>query len=547
MAQPGEIVKHKSYLELLLKEEIVEGRPEYSLFSRRARMAYLDVLDILHHAAGRPKIAGLVLTLENLMVGWARLTGLRRAILEFRKRGKVVFCFMEGGGNAEYYLAAACDQVFMPPAASLNLVGLASEVFFFREIFDRCGVEPQLYAEGEFKSAGEMFTRTRMSPPSREQLNALLDDYYAEFCAALAGDRGITRDEMSAKINAGPYTARSAAAEKLIDGVCYEDEVAERLKQRIGTTSRPLQAHKALPHEGLFRRLLSWRRPRVAFVDILGNIASGEIRRDRTGRHMAGAETIGKFLEHATKSRRVRAVVVRVDSPGGTGAASDLLWRKIMLLKKEKPVVLSCGDMAASGGYYIAAAGSHILAEPTTITGSIGVLGGKFVARELMKRLSVYRETVCRGDHAEFDSPFTPFSKPEEEKLEQQLREFYREDFLKKVASGRNLPEEAVDKVGRGRVWSGLRAKEHGLIDSLGGPLEALREARRLAGIPEEKKILRVHYYPRRRWRDLLAPDLSPLLHAGPLTQAGLELVDLLSQIGRNHILLWMPFRIRIK
>ncbi len=540
-------MKHNFYVELLLKEEIVEGRPEHSLLSRRTRTAYLDVLEILHHAAGKAKITGLILTLEDLSAGWGRLTGLRRAIQEFRGKGKRVFCFMEGGGNAEYYLAAACDRVFMPPAASLNLVGLASEVFFFREILDRFGLEPQLQAEGEFKSAGEMFTRTRMSPPSREQLNVLLDDFHAEFCAALAESRGITREEMSAKINAGPYTARNAAAEGLIDGICYQDEVAGKLKERIGEAARPLQAHKVYPHEGRVRRLLTWRRPRVAFVDLLGNIVSGEHRRDRIGRHMAGAETIGKFLEHAKKSRRIRAVVVRIDSPGGTGAASDLLWRKIMLLKEEKPVIVSCGDVAASGGYYVAAAGSHIIAEPTTITGSIGVLGGKFVARELMKRLSIYRESVCRGEHAEFDSPFTPFTRPEEEKLEQQLREFYREDFLKKVASGRNLSEEAVDKVGRGRVWSGLRAKEHGLIDSLGGPREAVQEARRIAGIPDKKKIRLVHYYPRRRWRDLLALEFTPLFHAGLLPRAALELIDVLGQIGRSDILLWMPFRIRIK
>ncbi len=540
-------MKHNFYVELLLKEEIVEGRPEHSLLSRRTRTAYLDVLEILHHAAGKAKITGLILTLEDLSAGWGRLTGLRRAIQEFRVKGKTVFCFMEGGGNAEYYLAAACDRVFMPPAASLNLVGLASEVFFFREILDRFGLEPQLQAEGEFKSAGEMFTRTRMSPPSREQLNVLLDDFHAEFCTALAESRGITREEMSAKINAGPYTARNAAAEGLIDGICYQDEVAGKLKERIGEAARPLQAHKVYPHEGRVRRLLTWRRPRVAFVDLLGNIVSGEHRRDRIGRHMAGAETIGKFLEHAKKSRRIRAVVVRIDSPGGTGAASDLLWRKIMLLKEEKPVIVSCGDVAASGGYYVAAAGSHIIAEPTTITGSIGVLGGKFVARELMKRLSIYRESVCRGEHAEFDSPFTPFTRPEEEKLEQQLREFYREDFLKKVASGRNLSEEAVDKVGRGRVWSGLRAKEHGLIDSLGGPREAVQEARRIAGIPDKKKIRLVHYYPRRRWRDLLALEFTPLFHAGLLPRAALELIDVLGQIGRSDILLWMPFRIRIK
>ncbi len=538
--------KKRYYLKLHLKGEIVEGRPEHGLLSRKTRTALHDLLRVLHNAARSPRVAAALLTMDNLSAGWARLSDLRRALLKFRESGKPIYAFVASGGNAEYYVASACDRVYMPPAASLHLVGLASEVFFFRDVLDRLGLEAQVQSVGEFKSAGEMLTRTGMSGPAREQLEALLDDFSREFCGALAAGRGFSPEDMAAAVNSGPYGAREAASLKLLDGICYGDELEGKLSETLGTPVECVESGHYLDRAGFVKRLLTWRRPRIGIIDVLGTIAGGETRRDHAGRQIAGAETLRGFIEHARKSRRVRAVVLRVDSPGGTGVASDELWRELSLLAGAKPLVVSFGDVAASGGYYIAAPGTLILAEPTSVTGSIGVLGGKVIARDLMARLSVHREAVRRGEHAEFDSLFTPFSPTEMERLQRQLDEFYREDFVKKVAAGRKMSEQDVDQAGRGRVWSGLRAQKLGLVDRVGGILEAVAEARRLAAIPDAKKVRVAHYQRRRRLREMLVPDFAPQLSAW-LPQTSIDACATLRQLAESTILLWMPFHIRIR
>jgi protease-4 len=539
--------KKRYFLELLLKGDIVEGRPEYALFSRRTRTPLHDVLQAIERAAQDRRVAAASLKIENLSSGWARLSNLRRALAKFRDSGKPVYCFLETGGNPEYYLASACDRIYMGPAGSLHLVGLASEVFFFRELLDRVGVEPQILSVGEFKSAGEMFTRTGMSEAAREQWDALLDDYNGELQEAIAVARGFTPEEVTDRINAGPYSAREALRQKLIDGTCYEDEIPEKLRENLGKPLEPVHPRKYLRGDGFIKRWVTFRRPRLAMVDVLGIIASGESRRDNTGRHITGADTLGKFLDHARKSRRINAVVVRVDSPGGTGLASDALWRKMSLLAEQKPVVVSFGDVAASGGYYISAPASAIFAEATTVTGSIGVLGGKFVARELISRLAVHRESIRRGEHSEINSLFAPFSASEAERLQNQLTEFYWEDFVKKVAAGRKMDEDSVDRVGRGRIWSGMRAKAQGLVDRIGGLDDAVLEARRLAKIPDGKKVRLLHYVRRRRLREMLMPDFSPHLETSLLRDSSLDAWELSCRARESTILLLLPFSIRIR
>ncbi len=538
--------KKKLYLELLLKDEVVEGQPESSFFSRKAKTALHDIIEVLLQAAKDRRIAALSLTLETMDSGWARLSDMRRALSAFRKSGKPIYCFMQDGGNSEYYLASACNYVFMPPAGNLRLVGLSVEAFFLKEILDRFGIEAQLQSMGEYKSAAEMLTRTGMSGPAREQLEVLLNDSYEELCGALQ-ERGFSREEIAEHVNRGPYTAREALERKLVDGVCYQDEMADRLKTELGKKARPVQAGKYLKEDGFFRRLLTFHRPRIAVIDVLGHIDTGESRRNQAGRNVAGAETIRAFLDHAGQSRRVRAIIMRIDSPGGSAMASDLIWRKAKLVGKKKPVVASFGNVAASGGYYISAAASHIVSENTSITGSIGVIAGKVIARELLTQLSINRETVQRGAHAGYDSLFSEFSQEESERLQQQIREFYREDFVKKVAEGRKMSDEAVDQAGRGRVWSGKQAKEQNLVDEIGGISEAIQRARTLAGIPDSRKARVFHYYRHRRFWERLMPDFRPPLMAGTIARPALELLDVLEKLGSQGLLLLMPFHIRIR
>jgi protease IV len=540
------VSKRRAYLELTLKDEIAEGHPEHSIFSSKTKTALQDLLEVLRLAAGDPKIVALSLTLDGLAAGWARLSNLRRALASFRKSGKPVYCLIQDGGNAEYYLASACDQIFMPPAAHLNLVGLSAEVFFLRDVLDRFGIEARLQAVGEYKSAAEMFTRTGMSAPAREQADQLLDDHYEELCRAVQ-DRGFSREDVVQKIDAGPYTAREALKHTLLDGICYRDEIVDKLKGKFGEKIRAVPAHKYFKEDGFFKLLFTFRRSRIAVINITGYIASGESRRSRAGRMVTGADTIVGFLDHAKESRRVKAIVLRIDSPGGSGLASDLIWRKISLVGKTKPIVASFGDVAASGGYYIAAPASHILAEPTSITGSIGVLGGKFVARELMNRLAVRRESLQRGTHAEYESLFSEFTQAESDHLQRQIQEFYREDFVRKVADGRKLADDIVDQAGRGRVWSGARAKERKLVDEIGGFLEAIQKARELAHIPGTKKARVVHYYRHRKLWERFIPDLHSPFMANILPEAALDAAGMIQQLGKQSVLLVLPIQIRIR
>jgi protease IV len=532
-------------MELLLKEEIVDGQSEHSIFSRKTRTALGDILDSLQKAATDSRIAALSLTLENLNSGWAQLSEIRRALSSFRKSGKPIYCFMQESGNAEYFLASACDQIFMPPAAGLQLIGLSAEVFFIRDLLDRFGVEPQLQSIGEYKSAAEMFMRPSMSEPAREQLETLLDDNYEELCRSIE-NRGFTHEESSAKIDSGPYTAREALKQNLLDGICYQDEIADKFKEKFGKKIKPFPAYKFFNRDGFIKRLITFRRPRIAVINIAGFIDSGESRRSQTGRWITGAATIEKFFEHANSAHRVRAVLLRIDSPGGSGPASDLIWRKVSLTSKNKPVVVSFGNVAASGGYYVAAPASRIFAESTSITGSIGVLAGKIVAQEVLKKFNIHRESIRRGKHAEYDSPFSSFSQAEAEKLNQQIREFYLEDFVKKVAEGRKMGEDEVDQVGRGRVWSGKRARECRLVDEIGGLSEAVHEARRLAKIPDSKKTRLVHYCQRRRLWERLLPEFKAPMAFG-LMQPTLDAWDFMEELTRQKILLLAPYQIRIR
>ena len=537
--------KTRGYLELVLKDDLVEGQPEFSLLERRDKTGLPEVIRAIELASRDRKVSAIALTLENLAAGWARLANLRRALWAFRRAGKPIYAFIASGGNAEYYVASACDRIYLPPGVTLQLVGLESEVFFFRDTLDRLGIEAELHSIGEYKTAGEPFTRTEMSPKSREQLEALLDDFHQEFCSALSDGRGLSSEEVAGRVDRGPYTAREAVDAGLADEICYRDELEQRLESALGVKLRAVPAHKYVPRPGWFRRLATVRRPRVAVVHVLGLIASGENRPKRAGRQVAGADTISELLDHALKDRRVRALVLRIDSPGGSATASDLIWRNVERLRHKKPVVATCGDFAASGGYYVASAASRILVEPTSITGSIGVLGGKFVALALQKYLGVHRETVRRGAHADHASPLSVFSREESQQLARQLEEFYRENFVRKVANGRHMPENEVDRLGRGRVWSGRQAVASGLADDVGGFGEAIEEARRLAGIPPARKTRTVFYARRRRLRDLFAFDLpfGALSLPWPVT----ELAEVAAALRSDPILAWLPWRIRIR
>jgi protease-4 len=446
--------------------------------------------DRLERIARAPDVKGLVLRVRALTAGMATVQSLRGAIAELRRQGKRVVAYIPSPDLAEYYLAAAADEIWMAEAGFWNVPGLRAEITFFREAFDRIGILPEFERIGEFKTAVDPFMRSELSPPHRQVVESILDSLMSEFVADVAGARRLDTASVRAAIDRAPLSADDAHAARLIDGVCYEDELAARLEPKGELALRPwAHVRWRLP------RAYQWRTrsPLVGVVELLGGIIPGESREmplplPFVGGRLAGSETVARAFRVAERNPRVRAIVFHVDSRGGSELASNLIWREVERIKSRKPVVAFMGDVAGSGGYYVACGASRIVAQPATITGSIGVVTGKLTVRELYARLGLNREVVARGEAATVESIFRPFTLEQAERIRRHAEAIYQR-FVRKVAAGRAKNEADVDAIARGRVWTGRQALERGLIDELGDFSLAVRWARELAGVPAAQEV----------------------------------------------------------
>lgn len=493
------------WISLRLGPSVEEASPPRFPFGREGGAGLLDVLRTLTAAASDPDVAGVLLRLEGAPRGFSHVAALRRAVDTVRAAGKPVAAYAETLGVADYWIASAATEVWIPEAGSLHLLGLRAESTFVRGLLEQLGIAPEVLRIGSYKSAGDMFTRDAMSPEQREQTEALLDDLYDELIAAVAAGRRLDADAVRARIDRGLFYGRAAVEAGLADRCLFPDEIEETLAQLAPATIRPSRGSAgertsvrqvdASRYFALRASDPGWRPlfgdlPRIAYV-----VATGMIRRGSGARGIA-SDALRGLLERLTKDAGIRAVVLRLDSPGGDGLASDLLWRAVRLVRREKPVVVSMGDVVASGGYYIACAADAVFAEASTLTGSIGVVGGKANLAPLYERLGVGKDAVERGARAGLLSAGRGFTPDERSALRAELGAVY-DTFVRRVAEGRKLEPAAVEGVAGGRVWSGVRARAHGLVDAIGGPLEALREAGRRAGLGERERVL-VELHPRR-------------------------------------------------
>ncbi|NLE99662.1 MAG: signal peptide peptidase SppA [Anaerolineales bacterium] len=464
------------------------------------------------------RVRGVVLQLDGLHDGLTAMHGLRSSVQRLRDAGKRVVAWLSGGSMGHYYLAAACDEIIMPPSARLMLLGLRAEVTFLKETLAQVGVEADLESIGEYKTAPDTFRRVSMSEPHRRMLEAVLDGYMDEFAAAIADGRGLAPAEVRARIGV-PLTSGEALEAGLIDAVLYEDELpAHLLRARTldapeaGVASR---SGLAAARRGRAQRLTSWHdanrwlpglrelpaRPAVGVVSVEGMIVPGKSRRVPfplpipITTTQAGADTVIQALRRAEDDDRLVAVILLVDSPGGSALASDLIAREVHRLRQRKPVVALLGDQAASGGYYVAAPANVIVARPTTLTGSIGIWGGKFVMAGLYERLLLRRELVQRGAMAGLHSEMAPFSEEERAWVRRDMGEAYAR-FVTLVGEGRGMPVERVEQIARGRVWIGAQAREQGLVDELGGFETALAQAKALVGVDDRARLAVVQVTP---------------------------------------------------
>ena len=464
---------------------------------------------------GRPR--GIVLRVRGLDAGWAALEELRRELAAFRERGGRVVAYLVEADSRSYYLACAADEILATPLATISVVGVRARVNFLRDALSRIGLEAEVIAVSPYKSAGDPFVKNDFSEESREQAERILDRRYVELVGAVAQARKISLEEARARIDRAPYGAPEALARGLLDGVCYEDELPERLGagDERATLAEWGAAYKTLRVP--YRRSL---RRRVGLVSLSGAIVRGKNRKiplplPLVGGEQAGSESILAALRLAEKNRRVAAILFHVESPGGDALASDLIWREVERIRAKKPVVVLMGNTAASGGYYVSAAANHVVARRNTLTGSIGVLSVRPVARDLYEKLGINPVALERGDRAGLLDPSRHPTPDEMQVLEGQIGFIYHE-FKDRVSRGRSVETADLEKVAAGRVWTGAEALELGLADEVGGFQEALRKARQLGEIEREAPGVLLKISPPRSGRP--APG-DPARAAGEMVE----------------------------
>ncbi len=441
-----------------------------------------DIWDSLRKAAADNRIRSILIRLGPLECDWAKVSEVRDAIREFRASGKKVLAYIEEAPefDKEYYLATACDKIILHPLGWLGINGIGGWTPFIKGGLDKLGIEAQFEHVEEFKTAYNVFTEKGFTEAHRVMLEAIYQDIFSEYVHAVGEARKKSEAEVKDLVDRGLYQGEQALEAGLVDDLCYEDELEQLLKAEDRKLHRtPLSEYLGVSPSSV--GLETGRK--VALIYASGPIVGGE-RPYGT----IGGRTLARVIRGAREDRSIAAIVLRVDSPGGSAVASDVIWRETVLAKKEKPLVVSMSDLAGSGGYWISMAAHRIVAQPQTLTGSIGVLGGKFSLAGLYEKLGITAEKMTFGKRADLFSTFQPFSPEERRLLKEQILWTYGK-FLSQAAEGRNLTREEVDRVGRGRVWTGRTAKEIGLIDELGGLDKALELAKSLAGIPPEENV----------------------------------------------------------
>jgi protease-4 len=464
-----------------------------------------SIVQMLRNAKVDLRVSSVILKPIGAAALWAKVQEVRDAVLDYRRSGKPIVAFMEYGGEQEFYLSSACDKVFLAPVASLDLTGIASYELFLRGMLDKIGAYPDALHIGEYKTASNTLTEHTFTPAHREMAESLNTDLYEQLVRGIADGRRKSEADVKKLIDHGPFLPEEALRAGLIDDVAYEDEVDDKVKLAPGAVHYLDMSDYRQVSPG---SIGLDRGPRIAVIYAAGLIASGKSNYDSPGTEVVGSDTIIDYLRKARADRSVRAIVLRVDSPGGSAIASDIIWREMLLTKNQKPLIASMSDVAASGGYYIAMPAHAIVAEPSTLTGSIGVVLTKFVIDGTLKKLGINMEGVTQGRFADLYSPVRPFSPEERARVFENMQATY-DTFVEKAAQGRNTTPERIDAIGQGRVWTGRQAKQIGLIDELGGLDRAIALAKQRAKIPQESEVELVIYPPKKSFYDLVRNPLG--------------------------------------
>ena len=533
-------------------------------------------LDRIRKAQKDDKVHAMLLQIDDLAIGWGKLDELSRALADFRGAGKKVFAYLESGSTKDYLLALACDQVAVPEPGWLMLTGLRAEVTFYKDLFDKIGVKADMLQMGDFKAAAEPFMRSSMSEPAKKQLTSVLDDYYEksiiERIIKARPAQKFTVEQVKKLIDEGPFSARGALKAGLIDQVAYSDGYQDKIKVALKAGEVKLLKNYAQAKMddidfsnpfAIFKLLAptkssSTSKAKVAVIHAVGVITSGKSVEGMFGEETCGARTMIEAIRQAENDRTVKAIVLRVDSPGGSALGSDLIWNE--LRRSKKPIIASMSDVAASGGYYISMAAKKIYAEPGTLTGSIGVVGGKLAIGGVYEKIGIKTEVIQRGANAGVFSTTTPFTPSEKSAMTSLMKDIY-DQFLTKALEGRagagkKMDRAKLESLAGGRIWTGRQALANNLVDELGTLQEAIAAAWKLADMPADKEPELLILPKTKGFLDaLLEGKMETRLHAAelPFLRAFPELAVPLGaaasllQLRGEPVWLVVPYRLEVR
>lgn len=491
-----------------------------------------EIDEALRRGATDSRVEAAFLDVGFLDAGSAKIQEIRAAVRAFRDAGKPVIALLEIGSNGEVYAAAAADTVIQIPAGQLVL-GMVVQERFYRELMDSLGVRLDVFHTGPYKTALHAYTHTGFTDEQRRMQESLLDSVWQDWIAEVAADRGMEPEALQALVDRGLVTAEDARGGGLVDELGYRDDVGDRLREATGRQMRRVGVRdylRASDHRSLGGLLDT--RPVVALVHVEGMLVPGETEEGLLGSGLAGGQTVARYLREAREDAAVRAIVVRIDSPGGAASAADVVGRETMLASERKPVVVSMSDVAASGGYWIAAAGTRILANPATYTGSIGVVMGRLDLSGTYEMAGVENEVLKRGANADVLAEGVPLQPQHRRVLQDNLEQAY-DTFVGRVAEGRNMETERVEALAQGRVWTGRQAVENGLVDELGGLRQALVRARADAGIGAEEAVTLRIYPPRRTLLEQVGHWIGSAASAQAAAPVPLRRLQSLRRIGK--------------
>jgi protease IV len=513
-ATRGPTVPDRAALVVRPGGELLEVRPDdiVGQIVGRDDTTLRSIVESLRKARRDPRIAAVVLRPSTLELPfWGKVQELRDAITDFRRSRKPVIAYLEYGGDREYYLASAADQVYLLPSSPLDLSGIASYEVFLRGALDNIGAFPDFVQIGPYKTAANQLTQRGFTDAHREMAEWLNRDLYEQLVQGIAEGRRKSVEQVRALLDEGPFAPEAARRSGLVDDLAYLDQLDDRVAvlKRTDGEDRTIDA-------SLYQRVTPQAvgiRPtaRVAVLNASGVIASGKSAYDPLNGSVVGSDTMVEQIRRIRDDESIRAIVLRIDSPGGSSVASDVIWRELMITrdaKPSRPLIVSMSDLAASGGYYIAMPAHAIVAQPGTLTGSIGIFGGKVVVEGTMDKLGVGTATVKSGRNADMNSPFAPFTNEQRAKLMDYMKVFY-DGFVEKVAAARHTTPGRIDAVAQGRVWTGRQARQHGLVDALGGLDMAVDLAKQRAGIPADEDVELVVYPPRRSLYETLSEQFQ--------------------------------------